>query len=622
LRKLLAAIASLAITTILVIGAIGVQPADASQGGIWISDAELDALPTTGPAWNALATAASATPIAGNPTLTDQDSLHSRNTMAAALYAARADSVSVRTKVRDSIRWVKGTELRTDETSNRLLQLGRNLPGYVIAADLIDLKTFDPTFDAQFRSWIGALRTKIFSGYFKTIANGDEHDAANWGAYDGAARAAISAYLGDAADLARSAAAMKSFTGEVNDGRWDFRPDVHDMSWQCTYPNEAGYVAINGPCTRDGRNVDGFMAQDMARAGDYQWPPLMTHYARENLNGRVIQAEILRRAGYPDVYSWGARAFLRAAAALRRLDAYDEEWFEPDELVHRIIATRHAITTWGLSTNARGRAVAGVDWTHIPGAPQAPVPAPTWASTVAPTATPRPTAAPTATAPPTATATAAPTPGATGTPSQASPTPTGVPTTAPAPAPTPTPQPTARPTASPTSAPTAEPTARPTTAAPVAGSLLIIPASDDVKVTADSPKRNFWRSNLEVRNDDRQAFVRFDVRGTSTRQITKAVIRVYVTDASASSGVAYQTAADWDEKRLTWNERPAVTGPALGRGGAAVVGGYLTYDVTAADIDDGPLSFVLRTAAHDAVVFASKESDVARRPELELTFGP
>ena len=95
-----------------------------------------------------------------------------------------------------------------------------------------------------------------------------------------------------------------------------------------------------------------------------------------------------------------------------------------------------------------------------------------------------------------------------------------------------------------------------------------------------------------------------------------------MTDASASSGVAYQTAADWDEKRLNWNKRPAVTGSALGRGGAAVVGGYLTYDVTAADIDDGPVSFVLRAAANDAVVFASKESDAARRPELELTFGP
>ena len=208
-------------------------------------------------------------------------------------------------------------------------------------------------------------------------------------------------------------------------------------------------------------------------------------------------------------------------------------------------------------------------------------------------------------------------------PTQAPPaTPTAAPTMAPTPTPTSTPQPTAGPTPSPTPAPTAKPTAAPTPAAPVADTQAVIPASADANVMADSPNRNFGRSNLQVRSDDRQAFIRFDVRGTSTRQITKAVIRVYVTDASASSGAAYQTAVDWTEKRLTWNRRPDVTGPALGRGGTAVVGGYLTYDVTAADIDDGPVSFVLRAAASDSVVFASKESDSARRPELVLTFGP
>ncbi|MEP6995784.1 MAG: hypothetical protein ABI968_14775, partial [Acidobacteriota bacterium] len=387
--KLIASIGVLAITATLLFGLIGVQSVEAGSRGIWISAAELDLLPTSGAAWNALVTAASATPIAGNATLIDQDSVHSRNTMAAALYAARTNSAAARTKVRDAIRLVKGTELSSELTSNRLLQLGRNLPGYVIAADLIDLKAFDPTFDAQFRVWIGALRTKVFSGHFQTIANADEHDAANWGAYDGAARAAIAAYLGDTADLARSAAALKSFTGEVRDGRWDFGSNVHDMSWQCTYPNEAGYLAVNASCSRDGNNADGFMAQDMARAGAYQWPPIMTHYARENLTGRVVQAEILRRAGYPNVYAWGGRAFLRAAAALRRLDQFDDGWFEPDALVHRIIATRLSITTWGLASNSRGRAVAGVDWTHIPGSPQT---APPPVATAAPPATTAPTA--------------------------------------------------------------------------------------------------------------------------------------------------------------------------------------------------------------------------------------
>lgn len=559
MAKSMASIGAFTLAATLVFGALGAQPADAAAGGIWISDAELDVLPTTGAAWNVLVTAASASPIAGNATLIDQDSMHSRNTMAAALYAARVHSVLVRTKVRDAIRAVKGTELSADLASNRLLQLGRNLPGYVIAADLIDLKVFDPTFDAQFRVWIGAMRTKVFKGHFGTIANADEHDAANWGAYDGAARAAIAAYLGDTADLARSAAALKSFTNEVHDGRWDFGTDVHDMSWQCTYTNEGGYVAINGACSRDGHNVDGFMAQDMARAGAYQWPPIMTHYVRENLNGRVIQAEILRRAGYPAVFSWGDRAFLRAAAALRRLDAFDDGWFEPDAQVHRIIATRHSITTWGLASNARGRAVSGVDWTHGPGS-------------TTPALSPVP------------------------------PAPTASLASTPSPKPTPTPTPTVA------------------AAAPGVGAQVQMQATDDAKVLARSPDRNYAVSNLQVRNDDHQSFVRFDVKPTEGRRILRAVLRLYVTDAAASSGAAYQTGTDWNEASLTWNTRPTVIGPALGRGGVAEIGGYVAYDVTAAAMDGGPVSFVLRTGAKNSVLYASTESDADRGPELVLTF--
>ncbi len=97
--RLMASIGVLAVTTTIFFGLVGVQSADAGSRGIWISAAELDVLPTSGAAWNALVTAASATPIAGNATLIDQDSVHSRNTMAAALYAARTDSSSARTKV-------------------------------------------------------------------------------------------------------------------------------------------------------------------------------------------------------------------------------------------------------------------------------------------------------------------------------------------------------------------------------------------------------------------------------------------------------------------------------------------------------------------------------------------
>jgi hypothetical protein len=354
---------ALPLVALLVAATLGTAPAIAASDGIWVSRSYVRSLPTSGSAWTTLLNVANQTTVPGNATLIDQDSVHSRNTMATALVAVRLGSNTLRAHVRDAIERVKGTEGSSSLQENRLLQLGRNLPGYVIAADLIQLSSFDPTFDASFRSWISGLRTRVFQGTFRTLANGDEHDPGNWGAYGGAARAAIAAYLGDATDLARSAAAMRSFTSSVPDGRWDFRPTVHDMSWQCSYPNTAKYVPVDGACTRNGHSLNGIMPLDMARGGGYRWAPTYTAYPRENLTGRVIEAQILFRAGYTDVFRWGSYAFTRVTNGLRRMDGLDGRWFEPDALAYRIVATQLGITGWGLSSRAKGRAVSGVDWT-------------------------------------------------------------------------------------------------------------------------------------------------------------------------------------------------------------------------------------------------------------------
>ena len=361
-------LAALIVASLLFPALAGDNPIIGSDG-IWVRREVVRALPTDGAPWASLLGISAESDISGNATLIDQDSTHSRNTMAAALVAARLDSDSVRAKVRAAIKAVIGTEDQSSLRPNRLLQLGRNLPGYVIAADLIELSRFDPAFDASFRGWISDLRTRAFDGVFETIANADSHDPANWGAYDGAARAAIAAYLGDSADLAQSASAFRSFAGEVADGRWDYRLDGHDLSWQCSYPRSAEYVPINGECIRDGHDLGGLLAQDMARGGSYTWPPAYTAYPREDLTGRTLQAEILYQAGYTNVYSWGRNGLLRAAQALRRLGAVDGRWFEPAQLVYRIIATRYGITSWDLSAISEGRGVAGVDWTHHPGEP-------------------------------------------------------------------------------------------------------------------------------------------------------------------------------------------------------------------------------------------------------------
>lgn len=588
----------------IVVAGPAILPAQAGSDGIWISRARLQSLPMSGPAWDALMAVASATTVPGNPTLIDQDSMHSRNAMATALVAARLDSDTLRAKVRDAIKLVKGTEDGSELASNRLLQLGRNMPGYVIAADLIGLRTFDPTFDATFRSWISAMRTRVFSGTFKTIANADEHDPANWGAYDGAARAAIAAYLGDTADLARSAGAMKSFISEESDGRWLFRPSVHDMSWQCSYPDESGYTPINGACTRDGINIDGVMAQDMARAGGFQWPPAFTAYARENLNGRTIQAEILFRAGYTEVFQWGRQGLRRAAEALRRMSATDPDWWESSQLVHRIIATRTGVTWWELSSSTRGRAVIGVDWTHQPAFASPYIDAP--GATPAPAATPRPTATPTTAAVPTTTPTEAPariTPPAT------------------------TPVATVTPTAGPTDAPLPHPSADATPPAaqdrPPAqtGDDLVVDSIADAKINARSPNGVYKSADLWLKANERASLLKFDLGNLPNGTIERAVVRVYVLDPSNVGGTLYRTETSWTETSLTWNTQPAVIGEALSSNGRIIAGGYIEFDVAAAVRDGGTVSFLLTDGGTNSAVFAAREAGASTAPQLWVTMG-
>jgi hypothetical protein len=50
------------------------------------------------------------------------------------------------------------------ERGGRTLALARNLVSYVIAADLIDLKSYDAGKDQQFRSWLARLSKHIVIG--------------------------------------------------------------------------------------------------------------------------------------------------------------------------------------------------------------------------------------------------------------------------------------------------------------------------------------------------------------------------------------------------------------------------------------------------------------------------
>jgi hypothetical protein len=333
------------------------NPTHGPTVGVWLSRAELMALPTSGSAWDRLKAQADAGP--GTPVdLSCQDSKHSTATMAVALVAARLDSSAYKDKVRAAIAAIIGTESGSScghGDRNRILGVGRNLAAYVIAADLIDLRSYDPTLESRFRTWLSALRTKPPTAAYPTLtlANGDATDAGNWGAYEGASRAAAAVYLADTADIARSADALRHFLTDGTGFTWS-----GDTSWAC---DPAHPTPINGSCSRDGHSLDGVIPMDMRRGGSYQWPPLVTQYPRENLVGRTIQAEILWRAGYA-TYDWGSHALLRASERLVALDALDPAWYEPD--IHAYWLIRSHLGVLRVTGPSDGRGVSGVDWTH------------------------------------------------------------------------------------------------------------------------------------------------------------------------------------------------------------------------------------------------------------------
>jgi hypothetical protein len=131
--------------------------ATTTPNGIWLSHAEIAKLPMSGPAWDHVKRAADG--WVGTPNLADQESDHDVHTLAIALVYARTGNVAYRTRAAVAIMSVIGTE-----AGGRTLALGRNLLSYVIAADLIDLRSFNAAQEAKFRAWITAVRTDPLDG--------------------------------------------------------------------------------------------------------------------------------------------------------------------------------------------------------------------------------------------------------------------------------------------------------------------------------------------------------------------------------------------------------------------------------------------------------------------------
>lgn len=319
--------------------------------GVWICPDEMRDLPMSGPAWVAMLHHADAPRLP--PRLADKDDDADLQVLAMALVHGRTGDPRYRDAAIEQILAAMGTE-----QGGTVLALGRNIPGYVIAADIVGLP---PELDHGFRRWLSLLPDMPLAG--QTLTRVHDRRPNNWGTHAGAARLAIARYLGDDAEVERAARVLRGWVGD---------PVAHvgfrfgDLAWQGDPVFPSG-INRSG-ASRDGRPLDGVLADDQRRCCDhFTWPPPRENYVYEALQGALAQAVILARAGHPDVWDWQDKAFLRAFRWLHEVADYpaegDDGW-QP-HLINAIYGSH-----FPAPLPARpGKNVGFTDWTHGPRQP-------------------------------------------------------------------------------------------------------------------------------------------------------------------------------------------------------------------------------------------------------------
>ena len=319
-----------------------------SQTGIWISQAEIDALPMSGPGWDELIVAANSAPTTA--VVSNQDSDASTGTMAAAIVCARAKLQSYCDR---TIAALRSAATGNPESGGRALAFGREMLGYVLAADIVGLKARDPALDSQFRAKLAKWLDAPTSSGPDSLRICSNLRPNNWGTHCTASRIAIDLYLGDRADLDKAANIVKGWMGD----RAAYSGfDYGELWWQADPSAPVGVNPKNS--TISGYNVGGLQPEEMRRAGSFKWPPGATDYAWEGNQGALASTWMLMRAGY-DADQWSDRAECRVVEALYRIGwpaVGDDQW-QP-WLINRICGTDYPTPGGG-----RGKNVGWTRWT-------------------------------------------------------------------------------------------------------------------------------------------------------------------------------------------------------------------------------------------------------------------
>ncbi len=357
--KLMAMVVAVALSLPAVAGS---APVAAATDYLLMPRSELLTRPVSGSTWTSLRSVADAS--LGTANLCDQDEDHHLRTLASALVYARTGIASYATKARGGVMAAIATQ--TAGCNNATLALGRQLTGYVLAADFSALSGAD---DTAFRSWLSAIRGKVIGGHsiWDSLINTHTRSANNWGAYAGAARVAASLYLGDSADVAAAALVTRGFLGDRGAYAFNHILDADDLSWTCS-GSQSTYTPVNPACTKSGINVDGAVAVDISRGGGLRWPPGSTgvQYQLDSIQGLGLQVELLFRNGHSAAWGWSSSALRRMAGVVTRSAASGGLGWNGTN-AHRqmpwLLNERYGLNIPTTATSM-GRAIGFTDWLY------------------------------------------------------------------------------------------------------------------------------------------------------------------------------------------------------------------------------------------------------------------
>ena len=319
-------------------------------GEMLMSRSELLSLPMSGTAWNRMKADADAN--WGPVDLSDQDNRTGVYVLAAALVYARTSDPAYRAKA------ITALEKVPSSPTGRVLSMGRQLAGYVLAADLVNYRS------SAFVSWVADVRTRYLGnhGRWVNVTQTAEDTANNWGTWAAVSRVAASIYVGDQADVDRAALLFRRWLGDTSVNHEFARTADFDEGWVCWETGNRWSPVNPAHC---GPAKDGAFIEDISRGPAF--PDASgsgVSYSIEVMQAAVLEAILLQRAGYGNLWAAEDHALRRAADFLDRAGGWPGRYTVEHHVAYvlnHVYGTNYPTA----SSSGRGRSLGYTDWLFI-----------------------------------------------------------------------------------------------------------------------------------------------------------------------------------------------------------------------------------------------------------------